>query len=132
MLGCVLGFGGYHDEALDRLQQAMRASPHDPLTWLWTMWTGGIQLFSNKFEASLKTYNQLARLRPEWTHAQLLIASSLALLGCLNEARETMERIDQRLLDPRYRQRPPWRRPLDHALIIKGLQLAAGAAGEEQ
>src|SRR3954471_23722218 len=105
MLGCVLGFGGYHDEALDRLQQAMRASPHDPLIWLWTMWTGGIQLFSNKFEASLKTYNQLARLRPEWTHAQLLIASSLALLGCLNEARETMERIDQRLLDPRYRQR---------------------------
>ena len=40
MLGCVLGFGGYHDEALDRLQQAMRASPHDPLTWLWTMWMG--------------------------------------------------------------------------------------------
>ena len=36
MLGCVLGFGGYHDEALDRLRQAMRASPHDPLTWLWT------------------------------------------------------------------------------------------------
>ena len=40
MLGCVLGFGGYRDEALDRLQQAMRASPHDPLTWLWTMWRG--------------------------------------------------------------------------------------------
>ena len=38
MLGCVLGFGGYRDEALDRLQQAMRASPHDPLTWLWTNW----------------------------------------------------------------------------------------------
>jgi adenylate cyclase len=126
MLGCVLGFGGNHDEALDRLQQAMRASPHDPLTWLWTMWIGGTQFFSNKFEASLETYNQLARLRPEWTQAQVLIASSLALLGRLKEARETVERIEQRLLDPRYRQRPPWRRPLDHALIIKGLQLAMG------
>ena len=40
MLGCVLGFGGYRDEALDRLRQAMRASPHDPLTWLWTRWSG--------------------------------------------------------------------------------------------
>ena len=44
MLGCVLGFGGYRDEALDRLRQAMRASPHDPLTWLWTLWTAVIQL----------------------------------------------------------------------------------------
>jgi adenylate cyclase len=37
MLGCVLGYGGYRDEALDRLAQAMRASPNDPLTWLWTL-----------------------------------------------------------------------------------------------
>ncbi|MGC2319282.1 MAG: adenylate/guanylate cyclase domain-containing protein, partial [Bradyrhizobium sp.] len=38
MLGCVLGYGGYREESLTRLQQAMRASPHDPLTWLWTIW----------------------------------------------------------------------------------------------
>src|SRR5215472_16788590 len=41
LLGCVLGHCGYPEEALERLRQAMRASPHDPLTWLWTMWTGG-------------------------------------------------------------------------------------------
>jgi adenylate cyclase len=126
MLGCVLGFGGYHDEALNRLQQAMRASPHDPLTWLWTMWTGAIQLFSNKFDAALETYNQLVRLRPEWTRAQQQIASSLALLGRLDEARETLERIEQSRLDPRYQQRPPWIRPVDYVLQIKGLRLAAG------
>jgi tetratricopeptide (TPR) repeat protein len=28
MLGCVLGFGGFREEALERLQQALRASPH--------------------------------------------------------------------------------------------------------
>ena len=49
MLGCVLGFGGHRDEALDRLRQAMRASPHDPLTWLWTLWTGFIQLSARRF-----------------------------------------------------------------------------------
>jgi hypothetical protein len=31
MLGCVLGYGGYRDEALDRLAQAMRASPNVPV-----------------------------------------------------------------------------------------------------
>jgi len=62
VLGCVFGFGGYHDEALDRLQQAMRASPHDPLTWLWTMGSGAIQFSSRKFDAALETYNQLVRL----------------------------------------------------------------------
>ena len=66
MLGCVLGFGGYRDEALDRLQQAMRASPHDPLTWLWTMWSGRIQFYSRKFDAALETFNELVRLRPEY------------------------------------------------------------------
>ena len=40
MLGCVLCFGGYNEEALDLLHQAIRASPHDPLRWLWTMWIG--------------------------------------------------------------------------------------------
>jgi adenylate cyclase len=33
MLGCVLCFGGHGEEALDRLHQAVRASPHDPLRW---------------------------------------------------------------------------------------------------
>ena len=35
MLGCVLSFGGYREEGLERLRQGMRASPHDPLMWLW-------------------------------------------------------------------------------------------------
>src|SRR5258708_35942226 len=74
MLGCVLGFGGYHDEALDRLQQARRASPHDPLTWLWTVRSGATQFWSRKFDAALETYTQLARLRPGWGHGQELLA----------------------------------------------------------
>jgi adenylate cyclase len=126
MLGCVLGFGGHSEEAIDRLYQAMRASPHDPLTWLWTMWAGGAQFFANRFEASLDTYKQLARLRPEWSQAQVLIASCLGMLGRLKEAREVIESVDPKLLDPRYRQRPPWRRPVDHALMMKGLRLAMG------
>ena len=86
MLGCVLGFGGYHDEALDRLQQAMRASPHDPLTWLWTLWSGAIEFYSRKFDAALETFNQLVRLRPEHAAPRETMAGSLAFLGRLDEA----------------------------------------------
>jgi adenylate cyclase len=126
MLGCALGFGGYHDEALDRLRQAMRASPHDPLTWLWTLWSGVIQFNSRNFDAALEMFNQLARLRPEIGHARGMIAGSLAFLGRLNEAREVLERLGLQPLDPRYQQRPPWLRPEDYALRMEGWRLAAG------
>src|SRR5262249_3982912 len=33
ILGRMLCGGGYHDEAIEELRRAFRASPHDPLTW---------------------------------------------------------------------------------------------------
>ena len=125
-LGCVLGFGGYRDEALDRLRQAMRASPHDPLTWLWTNWRACIQFYSRQFDAALETGSELARLRPEYGPVHGYIAGSLALLGRRDEARAVLERAGSRPPDPRWRQRPPWLRPEDLALRIESLRLAAG------
>ena len=125
-LGCVLGFGGYRDEALDRLRQAMRASPHDPLIWLWTNWRACIQFYSRQFDAALETCGELARLRPEYGPVPGYIAGSLALLGRRDEARAVLERAGSRPPDPRWRQRPPWLRPEDFALRIEGLRLAAG------
>jgi adenylate cyclase len=126
MLGCVLGYGGYRDEGLDRVRQAMRASPHDPLTWLWTMWSGIIQFYSGKFDAALETFNELVRLRPEYGPTHGYIAGSLAFLGRLDEARAVLERAGLHILDPRWQQRPPWLRPEDYALRSEGLRLAAG------
>jgi adenylate cyclase len=123
MLGCVLGFGGYREEALDRLRQAMRASPNDPLTWLWLFWTGVILFFSRKFDAAVETLHQVVRLRPGATQAQVLIAASLAHLGRLDEARDHLSRAH--FLDPRYQQMP-WMRPEDNALRVEGVRLAAG------
>jgi adenylate cyclase len=126
MLGCVLGFGGYRDEALDRLRQAMRASPHDPLTWRWTIWSGSIQFYSRQFDAALETYKEAVRLRPEHGPTHGYVAGSLAFLGRLDEARAVLERAGLKHLDPRWQQRPPWLRPEDHALLSEGLRLAAG------
>jgi adenylate cyclase len=126
MLGCVLGFGGYRDEALDRLRQAMRASPHDPLTWLWTRWSAAIQFYARKFDAALETFKELVRLRPENGPNHGYIAGSLAFLGRLDEARAVLGLAGLQLPDQRWQQRPPWLRPADYALWNEGLRLAAG------
>jgi adenylate cyclase len=126
MLGCVLGFGGHRDEALDRLRQAMRASPHDPLTWLWTLWTGFIQLSARKFDAALATLHQVVRLRPGLAPAYELMAACLAHLGRLDEASAVLERIPAQFSEQlrRHQKRPPWIRPEDYAIRQEGLRLA--------
>jgi adenylate cyclase len=123
MLGCVLGYGGYREEALTRLQQAMRASPHDPLTWLWTIWKGAIQLLSRDFDAAIQTFQQLLRLRPGFNHAQVSFAICHAHLGRIDEARQVLKRARQQFQDPRY-QSAPWLRPEDKALRLEGIRLA--------
>jgi adenylate cyclase len=131
MLGCVLGFGGHREEALINLQQAMRASPHDPLIWLWLVWSGVLQFFSRDFVAALQTLRQVVRLRPGYAPPYEFLAASLAYLGQLDEARATLERIPQQSLGQRQRmqQRPPWLRPEDYALRVEGVRLAAGERG---
>jgi adenylate cyclase len=126
MLGCVLGFGGYREEALARLQQAIRASPHDPLIWLWTLWMGMMQFYSRQFDAAIQTLQQVARLRPSFAQAQVMIAASLAYLGRLDEAREHLKRARSQVLDPRYL-RSPWTRPEDQAVRVEGIRLAESA-----
>jgi adenylate cyclase len=88
MLGCVLGLEGYREEALVRLQQAMRASPHDPLIWLWTMWTAMMQFYSRQFDTATKALQELLRLRPDFIQGQVTLAASLAHSGRIDEARE--------------------------------------------
>jgi adenylate cyclase len=127
MLGCVLGFGGYREEALERLQQAMRASPHDPLIWLWLIWCGLLQFFSRDFTAALQTLRQVARLRPGYVVTFQYIAASLAYLGRSDEAREALERVPPQSVEQleRWQERPPWMRPDDYALLVEGVRLAA-------
>ena len=123
MLGCVLGFGGYREEALDRLHQAMRLSPHDPMTSLWLIWIGLIQFNARQFAAAVETLRQVVRLRPYYNHFQAVIASALGHLGHQDEARDVLVRAPAQ--DPRYRQ-APWLRPEDIALRVEGIRRAVG------
>lgn len=116
IVGCVLGFSGYHDEALARLQQAIRASPHDPLIWLWTFWTGITQFYSRQFEDAVGTFSEVIRLRPANTDALWMGAAALAHLGRLDEARRKLALAQARGSGYARLQTRPWLRPEDNAL----------------
>jgi adenylate cyclase len=124
MLGCVLGFGGYREEALVRLQQAMRASPHDPLTWLWTLWTGMMYFLSHRFDVATDMYRQVIHLRPSYIQGHVLLAASLAHLGRIDEARKVLKNARAQNLDSRFEGHLPWLRPEDSALRFEGIRLA--------
>jgi adenylate cyclase len=123
-LGCVLAFGGYHDEALTRLQQARRASPYDPLLWLWTFWSGIAQFYARRFDDAVATFDEVLRLRPGSADALRVGAAALAHLGRLDEARDRLKRA-QAQSQRRLGQRAPWMRDEDYALSSEGIRLAS-------
>jgi adenylate cyclase len=127
-LGRALTGSGYYVEAIDQSRRALWSSPHDPLTWAWTAFLGHAQFCSRDFAAALDTLRQVIRMRPRHTFALEYIAASLAHLGRLDEAREALKRVRAQVPEQlqRYRQRPPFRRPDDWALLTEGLRLAAG------
>jgi adenylate cyclase len=128
-LGATLAQSGHHAEAIDLLGNAMRASPHDPLYWGYTFWTGIAQFHSCDFGAALETMRQVIRLRPSHYTTHEYIAGCLAYLGRLGEAREALERVRAQFPEQflRYQQwKPHWVRPEDYARRQEGLRLAAG------
>jgi adenylate cyclase len=104
----------------------MRTSPHDPLTWLWMLWSAMFHFYSRQFDAAIQKYQHVLRLRPAFVQSKVTMAAALAHLGRLDEAHELLKQARaQSSLDPRYQQ-PPWTRPEDNALRIEGIRLAAG------
>ena len=132
MLGCVLCFGGHNEEALEHLQQAIRASPHDPLRWLWTMWIGAAHWNRRDFAAALEMNREVVRQRPGASQMHFLIASALALLGRLDEAQAAFDRAAAQFPDeiPRLSDRWPWLRPVDWEIRLAGLRLLARKVNE--
>jgi tetratricopeptide (TPR) repeat protein len=130
-VGLVLGRAGYHQEGIDRLRQAMRISPHDPLTWQWLNGIGDFQLFSRQFEAALETYRQVIVRRPGFFAPHLFSAAALAYLGRRHEAYDALLSAQAQFAEQieRRRNRPSWARPEDWAVKTEGLRLAAERLG---
>ena len=78
---------GHFDEAKSDLQQAMRLSPHDPLTTIITTQFGDIEIGGGRPEAAIVEYKKAfdAGDHNYWIYANL--AASYALLGKMDEAK---------------------------------------------
>jgi adenylate cyclase len=125
-MGHALGWGGYQKEGIEYLRAALRASPHDPLTWLCTFWIGIFSYFSREYVASIESMNKVIQARPGF--AQRWRAAALGQLGRMGEAKEALE-LSISIMSPEVFgrlacQRPPWTRPEDYDHYIDGLRKA--------
>jgi adenylate cyclase len=124
-VGHALGWGGYQREGVDYLRRAMRASPHDPLKWLCTYWTGIFHYFSREYEAAIDTMREIIHVRPAFAYRW--IAAGLGQLNRCTEGKEAMEKsiaASAASFEAVVRQRPPWMRPDDYTLLMDGLRKA--------
>jgi adenylate cyclase len=112
------------------LEQAMRASPHDPLMWAWLFWLTLSHYYGREYEAALAASERLIRFRPDVFSAYRFRAASLAQLGRTEEAqkalRECLAAYETAGVDFRkfLRERHPWHRPADFSHLVEGLRLA--------
>jgi adenylate cyclase len=125
-IGHALGWGGYQKEGIEYLRRAMRASPHDPLNWLCTFWSGIFWYFSREYASSVETMNNVVHVRPGF--AQRWRAAALAQLGRTAEAKEALEisisTMSPEIFERLACQRPPWTRPTDYDHYVEGLRKA--------
>ncbi len=132
-LGHALGWGGQQEEAIAYLRRAMRASPHDPQTWLWTFWMGIFQYCARDYEAAADTMRQVIRLR--LGHPKRWLAAALGQLGRKTEAKEELSRaiaVSPPVFHLFTSSRPPWVRPEDHAHMLEGLRNAGWGQSEQE
>ena len=127
VMGVTLTHGGIVGEGVEILRQAVRASPRDPMIWLWHLWIGWGLFHLGRFADAIEANHEVARLRPGFANPIILNVAALAHLGRLEEARATWRSLNEQYPErlALFRSRLPWTRPEDHERIVAGLGLAA-------
>ena len=126
-LGGLYANDGRPDEAFAALSKAMRASPHDPLMWIWMLWVAAADFYAGDFQAAVDAADRLIRFRPDKSNAYRFKAAALGHLGQIEEANNALNRaieISPQNFDYFVQKRPTWMRAVDHDLQIEGLKKA--------
>jgi TolB-like protein/Flp pilus assembly protein TadD len=118
---------GEPENALQRIEQALRLSPNDPQSASFHAAKGFAQLFAGRFADAYSSAEAAIRLRPGFLYYLCIAAVSAALQGRTADARRMVMRILQthpglRISDVSIV--TPMRRPEDAALWIDGLRKA--------
>jgi tetratricopeptide (TPR) repeat protein len=93
MLGLYLGETGRPDDALTHLERAMRLSPRDPMTWLFTYSVAASHLGARRYDDAVAWAQRSLRQRPDYVFAWGILAASQAQLGHAEEARTAFEEM---------------------------------------
>jgi adenylate cyclase len=125
--GSTYCFLGRPDEALERLRNAWRLSPFDPLNfWFYTV-AGLAEFVAGRYDQAIGWLRKAQRLNPRFSACNRTLAASLALAGDLDAARTTAQQV--LALEPGFRVSVfaswyPLRRPGDLERFAEGLRLA--------
>ena len=125
--GSLYGHNGELKEALNEIGKAMRASPHDPLKWVWILYAAHSNYFARNYEAALAAAEQLIRIRPDISQGYRWKAAALGQLGRIDDARAALDQaiaISPTNFDLHARTRPPWFSLEEHSLLVDGLRKA--------
>ena len=109
----VRNFAGDYETAETHAQRALRLSPYDTMIYAFTKARGDSHLFRRQYAEAVTWLRRCRRENPVHASTHLHLASALAHLGQLDEARETM----RRLLELRPMSSVAWQR--DHRLFPK-------------
>jgi TolB-like protein/Tfp pilus assembly protein PilF len=120
-------FLGRPDEALERLRNAWRLSPFDPMNFFFYTVAGLAEFVAGRYDQALGWLRKAHRLNPRFSACNRTLAAALALSGDLDGARAVAAEV--LAVDPGFRvgtfaARYPLRRADDLERLTAGLRLA--------
>ncbi len=126
-LCAVYAFAGEREAALPHFENAIRLSPHDPLTVIWSIASAWAALSAELYEEAIEHANKGILKNPDFTDCYGVLAASHGHLNQLAEARAALDEFADRmpgltLSDPRLTR--PFKRPADRDRFHEGLRKA--------
>jgi tetratricopeptide (TPR) repeat protein len=125
--GSTYSFLGRPDDALERLRNAWRLSPFDPLNFFFWTVAGIAEFVAGRYDQATGWLRKAQRTNSRFSATHRTLAASLALSGDIDAAKLVAQ--DVLRIEPRFRVSVftswyPLRRPDDLERLATGLQLA--------
>ncbi len=125
--GSTYSFLGRPDEALERLRNAWRLSPFDPMNFFFWTVAGIAEFVAGRYDQAVGWLRKTERNNPRFVACHRTLTASLALSGDVTAAQRAATKL--LMVEPRFRVSTfiawyPLRRPEDLERMARGLRMA--------